>query len=83
MRLLYTEDDGSFRFVEFIGQDVPPYAILSHTWGADNEEVTYLDMVNDTGQGKQGYNKIRFCAKHASADDLKYFWVDACCRSVQ
>jgi hypothetical protein len=83
MRLLHVEDDGSFSLVEFMGQDVPPYAILSHTWGADNQEVTYQDIVHDTGQRKQGYNKIRFCAKQAIADNLEYFWVDTCCRLVR
>jgi hypothetical protein len=73
MRLLHIEDNGSFSLAEFIGQDVPPYAILSHTWGADNQEVTYHDMVNRCGQHKRGYNKIYFCARQASADKLEYF----------
>jgi hypothetical protein len=82
MRLLHIEDDGSFSLAEFMGQNVPPYAILSHTWGANNQEVSYQDVVNGTGQRKRGYNKIRFCATQAKADKLEYFWVDTCCRLV-
>jgi hypothetical protein len=80
MRLLGLQDHGKFSLVEFQGNDnIPPYAILSHTWGPDKEEVTYRDLVNDTGQGKSGYDKIRFCGKQARKDGLHYFWVDTCC----
>ncbi|KAF2471351.1 uncharacterized protein BDR25DRAFT_368174 [Lindgomyces ingoldianus] len=79
MRLLQLEDTDKFSLVEFIGDDVPRYAILSHTWGADNEEVTLKDIAKSTGKGKAGYAKIRFCAKQAAKDNLRYFWVDTCC----
>jgi hypothetical protein len=75
MRLLRIDGEDRFSLVEFTGQDIPPYAILSHTWGADNEEVTYQDMVNGVGKNKIGYQKIRFCAVRASRDDLEYIWV--------
>lgn len=80
MHLLHILDDGSFSLVEFTGQDIPPYAILSHTWGADNQEVTYQDMMQRTGLGKLGFDKICACARQAAADGLAYFWVDTCCR---
>lgn len=63
---------------ELVGQ-IPSYAILSHTWGADGEEVTFRDMVDRTAKKKPGYNKIKFCAEKARADGLDYFWVDTCC----
>jgi hypothetical protein len=43
MRLLHIQDDGNLSLVEFFEDDTPPYAILSHTWGPDNEEVSYRD----------------------------------------
>ena len=55
------------------------YAILSHTWGPDNEEVTFKDLVDGTGGCKDGYKKIRFCAEQTIRDGLRYFWVDTCC----
>jgi hypothetical protein len=57
----------------------PPYAILSHTWGADDEEVTFDDLAKKLGKDKVGYKKIELCGKQAKRDDLQYFWVDTCC----
>lgn len=58
---------------------IPPYAILSHTWGAAEEEVTFKDMVDNTGKQKTGYRKIEFCGKEAAKKCLQHFWVDTCC----
>ncbi|KAI1306571.1 vegetative incompatibility protein HET-E-1 [Xylaria venustula] len=55
------------------------YAILSHTWGPDEEEVTFRDVTEGTGLKKKGYQKILFCGRQAAADNLGYFWVDTCC----
>jgi hypothetical protein len=79
MRLLRLEDDGGFSLVEYFGRDIPPYAILSHTWGADNEEVTFKDLMEGKGKSKTGYRKLIFCRKQAAKDNLQYFWVDTCC----
>src|SRR5271168_2876818 len=79
MRLLKVEEDGEFSLIEFIGDKIPQYAILSHTWGADGEEVTCEDLTRGTGKSKAGYQKIRFCGKQAATDSLQYFWVDTCC----
>lgn len=79
MRLLRVEEDGSFSLVERVGNNVPSYAVLSHTWGTDEEEVTFRDMMDGTGKTKLGYRKIQFCGKQASVDGLRFFWVDTCC----
>ena len=79
MRLLKLKDDGDFSLIEFIDDEIPQYAILSHTWGADDEEVTFNDIVKGTGKSKAGYTKIRFSGKQATKDGLHYFWVDTCC----
>ncbi|KAK4449603.1 HET-domain-containing protein [Podospora aff. communis PSN243] len=72
--------DGKFRLTKnLVQQDVPEYAILSHTWGPDDEEVTFRDVVDGTGEHKSGWQKIRFCADQARRDGLKFFWVDTCC----
>ncbi|KAF1937515.1 HET-domain-containing protein, partial [Clathrospora elynae] len=80
MRLLDISSGGDFSFTkDLIGDDeVPPYAILSHTWQED-QEVTFDDLMNDTGNDKAGYKKIRFCAQQAKRDGLHYVWVDTCC----
>ena len=80
MRLLQINTDGTFGLTkDFIGDDeVPAYAILSHTWRA-GQEVTFDDFENGTGEAKAGYRKIKFCAEQAEQDGLSYFWVDTCC----
>jgi hypothetical protein len=79
MRLLQRRNDQEFSLAEFSGDNIPRYAILSHTWGADNEEVTFKDLMESSGTSKVGYRKIRFCGEQAARDDLHYFWVDTCC----
>jgi WD40 repeat protein len=79
MRLLRFDNDGELCLVEYVGKDIPPYAILSHTWGDDHEEVTFNDVENGTGKSKTGYDKIRFCGTQAAKEGLQYFWVDTCC----
>jgi hypothetical protein len=79
MRLLERKDNGDFSFAEFFGDSVPRYAILSHTWGADHEEVTYKDLTEAVGITKTGYKKIQFCINQAVKDKIHYFWVDTCC----
>ncbi|KAF2179641.1 HET-domain-containing protein [Zopfia rhizophila CBS 207.26] len=79
MRLLRRSNTGEFSLTEVGDEASPPYAILSHTWGADTEEVTFEDLTNGTGKDKTGYEKIRFCGERARQDGLQYFWIDTCC----
>jgi hypothetical protein len=80
MRLLRAHGDDDFSLVEYHDK-IPPYAILSHTWDADDDEVTFKDICKGKGKGKQkaGNAKLRFCANQATKDNLEYFWVDTCC----
>ena len=74
MRLLNT---GNFE-VKLFGEDqVPPYAILSHTW--NEEEVTLQDMEGTDAANKKGYEKIKGCCSIASANGFEYVWIDTCC----
>ncbi|KAI0535170.1 HET-domain-containing protein [Xylaria digitata] len=66
--------------------DIPPYAILSHTWG--NEEVTFQEYLLATGpdanrhshiKRKQGFLKIFGACKKAERDGLSYLWCDTNC----
>ena len=81
MRLLYTTSDGNFRFTKDIirAEEIPPYAILSHTWG--DQEVVFDDVKTFDAQEIEtdGWEKIRFCARQAKLDGLEHFWVDTCC----
>lgn len=77
MRLLRCDNSGNYTLTEFSDEAIPRYAILSHTWGAD--EVTFEDLTNGTGKEKLGYEKIRFCGDQARKDGLQYFWIDNVC----
>ena len=79
MRLLERKDSGEIRLTEEFIDHIPVYAILSHTWGADSQEVNFKDFVAGSGQSKAGYQKIQFCGEQAARDGLRYFWVDTCC----
>jgi hypothetical protein len=80
MRLLNTT---TIELKYFIGDDIPPYAILSHTW--DDEEVTFKDMSDRTAEGKRlveataGFRKISRCCSIALADGFEWVWIDTCC----
>lgn len=62
---------------DFIGQNIPPYAILSHTWGS--EEVTLQDFQRPEARNKAGFSKIMRCCEQAKKDGLGWAWVDTCC----
>tara|TARA_R110002060_G_scaffold74697_3_gene84079 strand:+ start:312 stop:1220 length:909 start_codon:yes stop_codon:yes gene_type:complete len=79
MRLLKLEANGEFSLTNDITHPTTPYAILSHTWGEDDEEVTFEDLKDRSGQTKNGYKKLRFCGQQAARDGLQHFWVDTCC----
>ncbi|THU95434.1 HET-domain-containing protein [Dendrothele bispora CBS 962.96] len=78
MRLLNTK---TFLLQEFY-TDVPPYAILSHTWG--KREVTFQDMQNTdaikTREDLQaGWSKVKKACEHAHNYSFEWIWIDSCC----
>lgn len=84
MRFLDTSAgcSGTLIFKDVAESDLagPQYAILSHRWGADADEVTYLDVHGsiDTSR-KRGHAKlVKFC-KEASKVGCIYGWADTCC----
>jgi hypothetical protein len=79
MRLLQVDKDGEFSLTEDLINNIPPYAILSHTWGRNSEEVNFKELTKGPRKTKAGYRKLRFCAEQAALDGLQYFWVDTCC----
>jgi Heterokaryon incompatibility protein (HET) len=82
MRLLQLDEHSNFSLTKDLINDIPLYAILSHTWGEEQEEITFNDLIKDSGKSKPntiGYMKIKFCGEQAARDGLRYFWVDTCC----
>jgi hypothetical protein len=66
MRLLQLETDGRFHFAEDPVDDIPPYAILLHTWGADKDEVSFADIRDNTARNQSGFSKTRVLRKAGS-----------------
>lgn len=83
MRLLQRTSNGSLELTRDQDQaGLPEYAILSHTWQAnDEEEVHFEDLkLQDIETIKPAaFYKLQFCASQAAEDGLQYFWVDTCC----
>lgn len=79
MRLI---EAASLRILSFEDETkIPPYAILSHTWG--NSEVTFAELTNASIPSfhpqSHGYRKIDKACQQALQDHLAYVWVDTCC----
>ena len=79
MRLLRIGPAGELTLTTDMAVPTAPYAILSHTWGAVDDEVLFEDLRNKAGTEKSGYAKVWYCAKQARADGLEYCWIDTCC----
>jgi hypothetical protein len=82
MRLLHIEDDGSFKLTRNFDseRDIPKYAVLSHRWLSEQEEVNFDEMTKGIFQEKTtGFAKIQFCGRQAVRDGLQHIWVDTCC----
>ncbi|CAN9199705.1 unnamed protein product [Alternaria alternata] len=84
MRLLRLNRENSTWILEdFPGPMTPFYAILSHTWGRNEDEVKYEDIQSGLRRkddtSKPGYEKLRFCQEKVEKDGLVYFWIDTCC----
>ncbi|KAF4458649.1 HET-domain-containing [Fusarium albosuccineum] len=74
MRLLHTKN---LTLVSFV-TDIPPYAILSHTWGLN--EVLFKDIGDPAARVKKsGWGKVASCCQRAAEDGWDYVWIDTCC----
>ncbi|KAH7313180.1 heterokaryon incompatibility protein-domain-containing protein, partial [Rhexocercosporidium sp. MPI-PUGE-AT-0058] len=65
-------------------KNIPPYAILSHVWGKDKDEVAFKEMIRGVGSSptatKEGFKKIKMTCRLARKEyHLDYAWVDTCC----
>ena len=74
MRLLDTQ---TIELSEFFDADIPPYAILSHTWGKN--EVTFQKFDRARAEGSASYDKIARCCTLASSRGYQWVRIDTCC----
>jgi len=74
MRLLNTN---TIELQEFADNEIPLYAILSHTWG--DGEVSLQELVGGRAAGKSGLQKIKQSCALAKFRGFAHVWVDTCC----
>lgn len=58
--------------------DKNQYAILSHRWFADEDEVSYEDLIQSSSKDitvKKGYAKLEGFCKLAASANCRYGWV--------
>ncbi|CAM1506123.1 Fc.00g057640.m01.CDS01 [Cosmosporella sp. VM-42] len=82
MRLLKAssiDDPSGPSMIEPPADQIPRYAILSHTWGSDEILFAHVQAWNPTFATKESFIKVRFTCLQAIADDLEYVWIDSCC----
>jgi hypothetical protein len=73
------KDEACLAFEEFYNEDIPPYAILSHTWDERQEIIYGEDCTLHHVKAKKGYDKILNTCKRAHEDKIDYVWIDTCC----
>ncbi|KAJ9655122.1 hypothetical protein H2198_005978 [Neophaeococcomyces mojaviensis] len=52
---------------------IPRCAILSYTWAANGDEVTFADLQQGRNRNRAEYAKIRFCGPQAKEDGIEHF----------
>lgn len=67
----------TLRLEQFFAK-VPPYAILSHTWGVREVDFQHFHRL-DERERFQGYPKIKALCDVALRQGLEYAWADTCC----
>ena len=60
------------------------YAILSHRWGANEDEITFDDIRSSKQfTNKKSFSKVKGFCQIASSVNFQYGWVDTCCISKE
>lgn len=62
---------------EYLFNEVPPYAILSHRW--QNDEMTFDDFKRRNRTSSKGFLKVQSFFQVAFRDGHEWAWVDTCC----
>ncbi|THU88755.1 HET-domain-containing protein [Dendrothele bispora CBS 962.96] len=87
MRLMNTT---TLELKEIVEEEIPPYAILSHTWYPPEQEILFehvrvenwhelYEKLGQIGQRWEGYLKVKNACALARKYKFGYIWIDACC----
>lgn len=67
------------RLEKFYHDPTEPYGILSHTWGKEEEELSFQDVQALDKRCVGRTAKLDGCCEQAIQDGIKYVWIDTCC----
>ncbi|GAB7340481.1 hypothetical protein MBLNU457_6905t2 [Dothideomycetes sp. NU457] len=82
MYLIDVDNHSLKQFVDVY--DCPPYAALSHRWGATDEEMTFQEMTSRAfHKQKSGYPKMFKACLVAKRLGFQWVWIDTCCIDKQ
>lgn len=82
------DSNGSMRFLntdtltfKVFNAASPVYAILSHRWGSDEDELSFQELESgaDRHCEKRGFDKVAQFCRVASQNGYKWVWADTCC----
>jgi hypothetical protein len=78
MRLLNVE---TYKLKDFPDDRLPRYAILSHTWREDAEEISFGDVESRAFFERPGAQLVKLygCCRKAKDEGIQYVWIDSCC----
>lgn len=80
MRLLNAHD---LTFREFLGKNIPEYAIVSHRW--DEDELSYQTFLQEKHRYQNGelrgygWTKIKEAVEVTRQLELEWLWIDTVC----
>jgi hypothetical protein len=60
-----------FSLIEFIGDKIPRYTILTYTWGADGKEVTFKDLIKRTSRARLAIKRFGSEENKLATDSLQ------------
>jgi Heterokaryon incompatibility protein (HET) len=76
MRLL---DVKTKKLHTFYAGNIPDYAILSHTWGKEDDEVSFAQIqFPEKCVDILGFKKIEGLCEQAARDQIAWAWIDTC-----
>lgn len=77
MRILHIR---TFEFKNFYDTSLPKYAILSHRWGSEEDEVSYKQFrKRSVPADLPGLLKIQAFCRLADERGFQWAWADTCC----
>src|SRR2546429_8945613 len=75
-RKMYLVHTSTITLHEFVGTNIPDYAILSHRW--ETEEIPYRNLRDGAVDGLGAYSEVLRCCSQAAQDGWHYVWIDTC-----